>query len=100
MLRQLEGQQGPDEDGPGTGASGTRELPAGRPGARRRSQAHQRERCGPGHGVRHRQCHCHCGWPFCKWHTQMKSNTDPCRPKGAVQDIHTCNGENALETKT
>lgn len=52
MLRQPQGQQGPDEDGPGVGAGGPRQLPPGSSGARRRVQAHHRPRPGPDDGVR------------------------------------------------
>lgn len=63
LLRQPQGQQGPDEDGPGAGAGWTCQLPTGSTGAWSRPQAHQRPQSGPDHGLRHLQCHCHCGRP-------------------------------------
>lgn len=49
--------QGPDEDGPGAGAGGPCQLPAGGASARRRAQARQPACPGSHHGVRHLQRH-------------------------------------------
>lgn len=53
MLRQPQGQPGPDEDGPGASAGGPRQLPSGSSGARRRVQARHRPHSGPDDGVRY-----------------------------------------------
>lgn len=57
------GDQSPDEDGPEHGPRWSRQLPAGRLGARGGAEAHQPAQAGTGDGVRRLQRLRHDLWP-------------------------------------
>lgn len=82
VLRQPAGSQGPDEDGSERDYSWSRELSVGSSGARRGAQAHQHQKPGPYHAVRHRQRGGHR-----IWHAGEHFGTNKDRARG-----HLCGG--------